>query len=127
MTVSIAKTREIKTTWANLWWHTAYSPKGKNHTESDALWEQILPSHGFVAVDRQWADEHQWPVSMYLPSDHSKGVYLLEAYHQLHCLVRLYVPSLPLTPLFLTGHSALYARPFGRLWSEEHIRIMFLM
>ena len=24
---------------------------------------------------------------MYLPSDHSKGVYLLEAYHQLHCLV----------------------------------------
>ena len=36
---------------------------------------------------------------MYLPSDHSKGVYLLEAYHQLHCLVSLdasYVATLAL-------------------------------
>lgn len=54
---------------------------------SDPLWEKILPSHGFVAIDRHWADRNQWPVSMYLPSDHSKGVYLLEAYRQLHYLV----------------------------------------
>ena len=38
-------------------------------------------------MDRKWAERRQWPKSMYLPSDHSKGVYLLEAYHQLHCLV----------------------------------------
>ena len=91
--VFTAKTAEFTTTWANFWWHTSYSSKGKNKTESDDLWEQISPSHGFVAIDREWAGESQWPVSMYLPSDHSKGVYLLEAYHQLHCLVRL------------TGHS----------------------
>lgn len=84
--VDYAKTHDLTTEWANFHWHTAYSPKGQNHTKSDMLWEQILPSHGFVAVDRQWADEHHWPVSMYLPSDHDKGVYLLEAYHQLHCL-----------------------------------------
>ncbi|CAD6580425.1 MAG: hypothetical protein ASARMPREDX12_009560 [Alectoria sarmentosa] len=84
--VDYAKTHDLTTEWANFHWHTAYSPKGQNHTKSDMLWEQILPSHGFVAVDRQWADDHQWPVSMYLPSDHGKGVYLLEAYHQLHCL-----------------------------------------
>lgn len=40
-------------------------------------------------MDREWAKQRQWPDSMYLPSDHSKGVYLLEAYHQLHCLVSL--------------------------------------
>ena len=40
-------------------------------------------------MDREWAKQRQWPESMYLPSDHSKGVYLLEAYHQLHCLVSL--------------------------------------
>ena len=47
-------------------------------------------------MDREWAAQHQWPVTMYLPSDRSKGVYLLEAYHQLHCLVRLKA-SLPQT------------------------------
>ena len=68
-------------------WNTIYSPP--NHSDSDELWDAIDPSHGFVAMDREWAAQRQWPVTMYLPSDRSKGVYLLEAYHQLHCLVRL--------------------------------------
>ena len=38
-------------------------------------------------MDRKWAERRQWPKSMYLPSDHGKGVYLLESYHQLHCLL----------------------------------------
>ncbi|CAF9913893.1 hypothetical protein IMSHALPRED_001472 [Imshaugia aleurites] len=79
-----AKVDSLTTTWNQFWWNTAYSPK--NHSDSDDLWEAILPSHGFVAMDRKWAEQRQWPASMYLPSDHSKGVYLLEAYHQLHCL-----------------------------------------
>jgi Mycotoxin biosynthesis protein UstYa len=37
-------------------------------------------------MDREWAKSQNWPESMYLPDDKSKGVYLLEAYHQLHCL-----------------------------------------
>ncbi|KAF2237621.1 hypothetical protein EV356DRAFT_510582 [Viridothelium virens] len=79
-----AQTLRQKTLWTSFWWHTNYSPL--NHTESDELWENIMPQHGFIAVDRHWAADHHWPISMYLPSDHSKGVYLLEAYHQLHCL-----------------------------------------
>ena len=39
-------------------------------------------------MDHIWAAERGWPSSMNLPSDSSKGVYLLEAYHYLHCLVR---------------------------------------
>ena len=80
-----ANVKPLQTTWDRFWWNTAYSPK--NHSESDNLWDAILPSHGVVAVNRDWAAQQQWPESMYLPSDHSKGVYLLEAYHQLHCLV----------------------------------------
>jgi hypothetical protein len=38
-------------------------------------------------MDEGWAFSQQWPDSMRLPSDSSKRVYLLEAYHQLHCLV----------------------------------------
>ena len=38
-------------------------------------------------MDQGWTFEQHWPESMHLPSDSSKNVYLLEAYHQLHCLV----------------------------------------
>lgn len=66
-------------------WTTDYSStENKSHTEK--LWDQIQPSHGFIAIDRTWAEHHKWPESMYLPSDKTKGVYLLEAYHYLHCL-----------------------------------------
>ena len=75
----------IDTTWNRFWWNTPYSPK--NHNESDALWDAIVPSHGFVAMDEVWAFSRHWPDSMRLPSDGNKRVYLLEAYHQLHCLV----------------------------------------
>ena len=40
-----------------------------------------------MTVNREWAAEQNWPISGYLPDDKSRGVYLLEAYHQLHCLV----------------------------------------
>ncbi|PWY87088.1 hypothetical protein BO94DRAFT_466059 [Aspergillus sclerotioniger CBS 115572] len=75
----------LDTTWKQFWWNTPYS-MNSNRTEEDGLWEAIQPAHGFVAIDRTWAQDHGWPDSMYLPSDGSKGVYLLEAYHYLHCL-----------------------------------------
>lgn len=40
-----------------------------------------------VAIDERHAEERQWPESMRLPTDGTKRVYLLEAYHLLHCLV----------------------------------------
>ena len=66
------------------WW-TAYG--SHNHSRDNTLWDAINPSHGFIAVDRKDAAAKNWQSTMYLPSDESKGVYLLEAYHQLHCLV----------------------------------------
>ena len=66
------------------WW-TAYG--SHNHTRDNPLWDAINPSHGFIAVDREEAAAKGWQLTMHLPSDESKGVYLLEGYHQLHCLV----------------------------------------
>ena len=98
-------------------WNTVYSPQ--NHSDSDDLWDAIDPSHGFVAVDREWAAKQQWPVTMYLPSDHSKGVYLLEAYHQLHCLVSLrHVCS----GSRLISPSESFEKRSGRPWSKGRIR-----
>ncbi|EZF36239.1 hypothetical protein H109_03621 [Trichophyton interdigitale MR816] len=65
------------------WW-TEYSDK--NFTETDAAWDSMNTAHGFIAMDRKWAKERHWPDSMHLPSDDSKNVYLLEAYHLLHCV-----------------------------------------
>ncbi|EFE41137.1 hypothetical protein TRV_04086 [Trichophyton verrucosum HKI 0517] len=63
------------------------SANDKNFTETDAAWDSMNTAHGFIAVDRKWAKERHWPDSMHLPSDDSKNVYLLEAYHLLHCVL----------------------------------------
>ena len=69
------------------WWSMYSSIDPKQNTAVDELWDDILPAHGIVAVDHQWAAERQLPDTMSLPSDSSKGVYIIDAYHQLHCLV----------------------------------------
>ena len=84
LTFSKARSLELPTVYKPLHWNTQWS--SANHTLQDQLWNDILPSHGFVAINRRSAAGSQYPESMYLPGDKSKGVYLLEAYHQLHCL-----------------------------------------
>ncbi|KAJ5116615.1 hypothetical protein N7456_000963 [Penicillium angulare] len=75
----------LQDTWETFWWNTPYNSM-ENTTETDMLWDSILPSHGIIALDREQAGKQNLPDSMYLPSDHTKGVYLLESYHYLHCL-----------------------------------------
>ncbi|KAL8650359.1 MAG: hypothetical protein Q9210_003864 [Variospora velana] len=71
------------------WW-SAYGSSDENQTAAvDAAWEAIHPAHGIVVIDHKWAAEQQLPASMDFPSDKSKGVYELEAYHMLHCLTRM--------------------------------------
>ncbi|KAF2805007.1 uncharacterized protein BDZ99DRAFT_451564 [Mytilinidion resinicola] len=82
---SWARVDTLPTTFTRFNWWTVYSEK--NFTETDALWDAINPAHGFIAMDREWAKSQHWPDSMHLPSDPSKNVYLLEAYHLLHCTV----------------------------------------
>jgi len=76
------------TRWRQFQWNTnIYSTSDEKAAEAiNAAWDQIVPAHGIVAVDHQWATEHNLPDSMGLPSDPSKGVYIIDAYHQLHCL-----------------------------------------
>ena len=76
------------------WWSQYSSADVEKGPRIDKAWEAIIPAHGLVAVDRQWAAEQNLPASMNLPSDSSKRVYIIDAYHQIHCLVRpLYPPS----------------------------------
>jgi hypothetical protein len=79
--------QEIPTEYRRFWWNTAYS--SANLTLQDELWDSLLWTHGMIVVDREWAKSKDWPDTMELPGDSRKGVYLLEAYHEIHCLVIL--------------------------------------
>ncbi|OKL58690.1 hypothetical protein UA08_06305 [Talaromyces atroroseus] len=74
----------IKTAYKPFWWNTQYSIS--NQTAQDEFWDAIHWSHGMITRDKKWAESQNWPDTMDLPSDHSKGVWLLEAYHEIHCL-----------------------------------------
>ncbi|KAF2121025.1 hypothetical protein BDV96DRAFT_641663 [Lophiotrema nucula] len=66
---------------------TPYHPESERNREVvDAAWKAIIPDHGIVALDRTWAEERGLLRSMYLPSNPQKVLYVLEAYHQLHCV-----------------------------------------
>ncbi|KAH8702819.1 hypothetical protein GQ44DRAFT_778420 [Phaeosphaeriaceae sp. PMI808] len=71
-------------------WRTSapYNPEDKDNRKAiDDAWNSIIPDHGIVVLDRAWAEERGLMRSMYFPSNPQKVMYVLEAYHQLHCLV----------------------------------------
>ena len=70
------------------WWSKYSSANPEDGPAVDHAWDSIVPAHGIVAVDHRWAAEKQLPPSMSLPSDAKKGVYIIDAYHQIHCLVQ---------------------------------------
>ena len=69
------------TRWKQFQWHTnTYSSADPEDDEAvNAAWDQIVPAFGIVAVEHQWAAEHNLPQSMSLPSNSSKGVYIIDA------------------------------------------------
>ncbi|KAL2818343.1 hypothetical protein BJX63DRAFT_71184 [Aspergillus granulosus] len=86
--VSEYKTNSGDDRWVQFQWSTGvYSSEDPDDADAvNQAWADIVPAYGFVAVDHTWAAEHHLPASMSLPSDSSKGVYILDAYHQIHCL-----------------------------------------
>ena len=60
---------------------------GSNPTDLALRWNSMIDDHGVVAVDHRWAKKQYLPPARDLPSDPSKGMYLIDGYHSLHCLV----------------------------------------
>ena len=59
-----------------------------NQTEQDKAWDAISIDAGVVAVDKSWALENGLPLGFDFPWDRNRSVYLVNAYHNLHCLVK---------------------------------------
>ena len=68
--------------------HTDYD--SPNRTIENAAWDNpdLLPEHGFVALDDSWAASKDLPTTQRWPWDKNKGVYILTSSHELHCVVR---------------------------------------
>jgi hypothetical protein len=123
----LARMRKLPVAYVPFRWHTPWG--SSNTTEADTLWDSINTAHGHIAVEHDWAAQNhvsfstaspalqmptksveQWLPSMNIPGKPGKGMYLLQAYHQLHCLVCLSNWNL------ITGPndcgSALFVAPF---------------
>ena len=64
---------------------TIFSPG--NRTLSDAAWEAWVVNPGIVALPHEWVKAKMLPRAQRWPWDGDKGIYLLNGYHNLHCLV----------------------------------------
>lgn len=68
------------------WWSEFSDPFKLEAVEE--RWSNIIPAHGIVAVDYKWAQNKRLPESLDHPENPDQRVYIIDAYHQMHCLVR---------------------------------------
>lgn len=59
----------------------------ENETEASLAWDSILAGHGVIAVDPKYALQKSLPKTKELPESGGKLVYVIEAYHAIHCVV----------------------------------------
>jgi hypothetical protein len=57
--------------------------------EASEAWDTILPGHGVVAIEPDYARSKKLPETVILPDSGGKLTYVIEAYHAIHCVVRL--------------------------------------
>lgn len=72
---------------------TEFVSDDNNITEVAQLWEELSGDPGVVALPQEFVSKKGLPEAMRFPWDTNKGVYLLEGFHSLHCLVSAYIPA----------------------------------
>jgi hypothetical protein len=58
-----------------------------NLTATSTAWEALSGDPGVVALSDEFVSAKGLPTAMRYPWDTTKGVYLLQGFHNLHCLV----------------------------------------
>ncbi|KAL9622198.1 MAG: hypothetical protein Q9160_003381 [Pyrenula sp. 1 TL-2023] len=80
----------------------------ENQTEADMAWNAVVTGHGDVAIPISYAKAHNLPPSWDIPHMPGKQLYVMEAYHAMHCLK------------VLRKHYMAMARGQSFQWSIEH-------
>lgn len=68
-------------------WRSNSSFHGGSVEEADRVWDSIQTDSGSIALSDAYAAKMSLPRSQRFPWDHDKGIYILNGYHSMHCLV----------------------------------------
>ncbi len=68
-------------------WKSNSAYFGEDEVIADRLWEEISIDNGTVALSDSYTEAMGLPVSQRFPWDDEKGLYLLNGFHSMHCLV----------------------------------------
>lgn len=68
---------------------TEYGPAVGTQEERDALWGALDISPGTIALSDEFAAQNGLPRSQRFPWDETKGTYIIGAFHQMHCLIKI--------------------------------------
>jgi hypothetical protein len=60
-----------------------------NTTEVDELWNSFDSDRGWVSLPHTWAAKNDISEGLPLPDAPEMGLFILDGYHQMHCLVSL--------------------------------------
>ncbi|KAH7351185.1 hypothetical protein BKA65DRAFT_550150 [Rhexocercosporidium sp. MPI-PUGE-AT-0058] len=69
---------------------TPFSFRSDNNSARDALWNSLATDRGVVAVDQETIAKQGLTDTITFPWDPTKRVYIVIAFHQLHCLKLIY-------------------------------------
>lgn len=72
--------------WTTFSTYTDYSSDDPNI--ANKVWNEYV-INGFVALPHSWATNKQWPKARDMPGDTDKGIYVVDGFHQLHCLMSI--------------------------------------
>ena len=67
---------------------------------ANAAWAKFVVN-GFVALPQSWVADSQWPAAREMPGDEEKGIYVVDGFHQLHCVVYLHALCSSNTPMLI--------------------------
>ncbi|MCJ1239368.1 hypothetical protein MMC14_007364 [Varicellaria rhodocarpa] len=73
-----------------IYFSTEYGPAIGTEAKRDQLWNALDISTGVIAIPDHLAVQGGLPLSHRFPWDQSQGVYMLGAFHQMHCLKQIY-------------------------------------
>ena len=65
-----------------------------NRSLADAAWSSWVVDPGIVALPNDWVKGKMLPQAQHWPWDEDKGLYLLQGFHNMHCLVSAPKPLL---------------------------------
>jgi len=68
--------------------HTETEYSSPDQVISDSAWDKYT-INGFVSLPNSWAIDRGWPVGRVMPGDEEKGIYVVDGFHQLHCLMSI--------------------------------------